>query len=444
MKYLPLSPEDVGSMLAAIGVKNLDGLFANIPESLKLNHPLDIPPALSEIELRRTVGNLAQQNADCTKAICFAGGTCYFHYIPSAIDYLAALPELLTAYTPYQPELSQGTLTAIFEFQTIMTNLTGHPISNASLYDGSTGVCEAARMAVRDSEKKAVAISETCHPDYIATLKGFANFAGFEVKTIPAKGTQTDIDKVREVTKSVAAVIVQSPNVAGTIEDIEELVKATKTDNTFFVQVITEAISLGMLKRPGDMGVDICTGDTQSYGNHLMFGGPHMGFLTVTNEFLRKIPGRIVGESVDRHGNRSLTLTLRPREQDIKREKATSNICTNNSNTMLRSLIYLMLMGKRGLREVAQQNFDKAHYFADVAKKAGFAIVNDGEFFNEVTVRLPKTYDGIREEMLQRGFLISPTKIPGADANTITVAVTEMITKDEIDAFVSTLKEVTE
>lgn len=441
MKYLPLSPADVGSMLATIGVKDLNGLFANVPDSLKLKQLMNIPPALSEIELRRVVGNLAQENADCTKSICFAGGTCYYHYIPSSIDYLAALPELLTAYTPYQPELSQGTLTAIFEFQTYMCNLTGHPVSNASLYDGSTGVCEAARMAVRDSDKCAVAISETCHPDYIETLKTFASFAGFEVKTIPAKGTHTDIDKVKEITKSVAAVIVQSPNVTGTIEDVEELVKATKIDQTFFVQVITETISLGLLKRPADMGVDICTGDAQSFGNHLMFGGPHLGFLTVTEEFLRKIPGRIVGESVDRNGTRSLTLTLRPREQDIKREKATSNICTNNSNTMLRALIYLMLMGKQGLREVAQQNFDKAHYFADAAKKAGFAVVNDGEFFNEVTINLPGTFEGFREEMLQKGFLVSSTKIPGLD-KAVTVAVTEMITKDEIDAFVDTLKEV--
>lgn len=428
-------------MLAAIGVKDLNGLFANVPDPLKLKQLMDIPPALSEIELRRVVGNLAQENADCTKSICFAGGTCYYHYIPSSIDYLAALPELLTAYTPYQPELSQGTLTAIFEFQTYMCNLTGHPVSNASLYDGSTGVCEAARMAVRDSDKCAVAISETCHPDYIATLQSFANFAGFEVKIIPAKGTHTDIDKVKEITKSVAAVIVQSPNVTGTIEDVEELVKATKTDQTFFVQVITETISLGLLKRPADMGVDICTGDAQSFGNHLMFGGPHLGFLTVTEEFLRKIPGRIVGESVDRNGTRSLTLTLRPREQDIKREKATSNICTNNSNTMLRALIYLMLMGKQGLREVAQQNFDKAHYFAEAAKKAGFAVVNDGEFFNEVTIKLPGTFDGFREEMLQKGFLVSSTRVPGVD-KAITVAVTEMITKDEIDAFVDTLREV--
>ncbi len=428
-------------MLAAIGVKDLDGLFANVPDSLKLKQLMNIPPALSEIELRRVVGNLAQENADCTKSICFAGGTCYYHYIPSSIDYLAALPELLTAYTPYQPELSQGTLTAIFEFQTYMCSLTGHPVSNASLYDGSTGVCEAARMAVRDSDKCAVAISETCHPDYIETLKTFASFAGFEVKTIPAKGTHTDIDKVKEITKSVAAVIVQSPNVTGTIEDVEELVKATKTDQTFFVQVITETISLGLLKRPADMGVDICTGDAQSFGNHLMFGGPHLGFLTVTEEFLRKIPGRIVGESVDRNGTRSLTLTLRPREQDIKREKATSNICTNNSNTMLRALIYLMLMGKQGLREVAQQNFDKAHYFADAAKKAGFAVVNDGEFFNEVTIKLPGTFEGFREEMLQKGFLVSSTKVPCVD-KAVTVAVTEMITKDEIDAFVDTLKEV--
>ena len=441
MKYLPLSPKDVGEMLAAVGVKDLDGLFSNIPDSLKFKTKLDIPEALSEIELRRVVGNYSQENADATKTICFAGGTCYYHYIPSAIDYLAALPELLTAYTPYQPELSQGTLTAIFEFQTIMTNLTGHPISNASLYDGSTGVCEAARMAVRDSDKCAVAISELCHPEYIETLKTFASFAGFEVKVIPAKGTHTDIDKVKEVTKSVAAVIVASPNVTGTIEDVEELVKATKTEPTFFVQVITETLSLGMLKRPADMGVDICTGDAQSFGNHLMFGGPHLGFLTVTEEFLRKIPGRIVGESVDRNGTRSLTLTLRPREQDIKREKATSNICTNNSNTMLRALIYLMLMGKQGIKEVAQQNFDKTHYFADTAKKAGLQIANDGEFFNEVTIRLPKMPANFKEDMLEKGFVVTATKYQ-KDANLLTVAVTEMITKDEIDAFVNALTEV--
>ncbi len=441
MRYLPLGPDDVRAMLSDIGMKSLDDLFSPIPDSVKLKTPLNIPPALSEIELRKTLHSLSDENHDATKKVCLAGGVAYFHYIPSAVDKLASLPELLTAYTPYQPELSQGTLASIFEFQTVMCELTGLPVSNASLYDGSTAICEAARMTVNHSGKNCVAISKLVHPSYIEVLKSFASFVGIEVKVVPAKGDRTDADGLKNVARDCACTIVQSPNVMGAIEDIEALAKAAKEVGSYFVHSVVEAISLGLLKRPGGMGVDICCGEAQSFGNPVAFGGPPLGFITCTEEFIRRLPGRIVGESVDRNGNRALTLTLRPREQDIRREKATSNICTNNNNTMLRALIYLLLMGKKGLREVAMQSFDKAHYLAQKAKSAGFAIANTSPFFNELVITLKKRPANFATEMLKRGFVVSQTMVPG-NPNAVIVAVTEMITKDEIDAFVSTLAEV--
>lgn len=443
MQYMPLSPDDVREMLAAIGIGSIKDLFAQIPESVQLQHQMDLPPSMSEIELRRLVHGLADENYDGTKSICFAGGTCYYHYVPSAVDKLSSLPELLTAYTPYQPELSQGMLTAIFEWQTVITDLTGHPVANASLYDGSTAVCEAARMTVHHTDKKVVSISNLVHPSYIETLKSFAAYQGFEVKVIPNKGDRVDLEAVKAAAKESASVIIQSPNVTGTIEDVESVSKAVKENGGYLIQNITEAISLGLLKRPGEMGVDICVGDAQSFGNYLAFGGPHLGFVTCTEEFLRKLPGRIVGETTDRNGKTCLTMTLRPREQDIKREKATSNICTNNSNSMLRGLIYVLLMGKKGLREVAVQCYDKAHYLSKKAEEEGIKTANQNPFFNEVTLILPKKPETFLVDMLAKGFVVSPTTTPLDNSQImITVAVTEMITKDEIDAFVSTLAEV--
>jgi len=441
MRYMPLSPDDVREMLSAIGVKTIDDLFAPVPKDVRFQGALDIPEAMSEVELRRHVRDLADENYDATKSLCFAGGTGYYHYIPSAVNMLSGLPELLTAYTPYQPELSQGILMAIFEFQTLMTELTGLAVSNASLYDGSTAVCEAARMAVNQSGKNVVSISSLVHPSYIDTLKSFASFLGYEIRIIPATGDRTDASRIAEYAKDSACIIIQSPNVLGTIEDVELVAKNTKSAGSYIVQVVTETISFGLLKRPGDLGVDICCGDAQSFGNPLAFGGPYLGFMTCTEEFIRRLPGRIVGETTDRHGNTVLTLTLRPREQDIRREKATSNICTNNSNSMLRALIYLLLMGKKGVAEVARQNYDKAHYFVEKAKSAGLKIFNQNPFFNEVTILLPSKKDNFAIDMLQRGFIVSPTEIPGT-GKAVTVAVTEMLTKEEIEAFVEALKEV--
>jgi len=443
MRYLPLSPDEIWEMLVAVGLNNIEDLFANIPNDLKLHNPLNLPNALSEIELRKLMHVLADENYDATKAVCFAGGTGYYHYIPSSVNRLAALPELLTSYTPYQPELSQGILTAIFEYQTCMVGLTGLPISNASLYDGSTALCEAARMVIHQADKPVIAISNLVHPSYVETLKSFASFDGFEIRVINNHGTRTCPDHTKRIAGEVAAIIIQSPNVTGTIEDVESLSRIAKENGTYFIQVITEVASFGILKQPGKCGVDICCGEAQSFGNALSFGGPHMGFITCTEEFLRRLPGRIVGETTDRHGNRALTLTLRPREQDIKREKATSNICTNNSNSMLRSLIYLLLMGKQGLREVATQCYNKTHYLADKAKESEFEIVNTDSFFNEVTLKLHNKPANFDKEMLSRGFIVSPTTPQLHEGmKMLVVAVTEMITKDEIDAFISTLAEV--
>ncbi|HOO96142.1 MAG TPA: aminomethyl-transferring glycine dehydrogenase subunit GcvPA [Caldisericia bacterium] len=441
MHYLPLTPEEIRAMLGAIGVGSVEELFNCIPENLRLTQKLDMPEAMSELELRRHIVSLASKNYDPDTTDCFAGGAAFNHYIPSAVDHLSSLPELLTAYTPYQPELSQGTLTAIFEWQTCLSNLTGLPVANASLYDGATAVCEAARMCCTHTRKNKVVVSGLINPSYLKTLETFAKFIGFEVVVVKADGDRTDKQALVEASADAACVIVQSPNVLGTIEDVESLSKAT--EGITFVQVVAEAASLGLLKRPGDMGAKICCGEAQSFGIPMGFGGPHLGFISATVDFMRKLPGRIVGESVDRHGNRALTLTLRPREQDIRREKATSNICTNNGNCMLRAIIYLSLLGKKGLRDVAKQSYNKAHYLADKLKNAGLKLVNTNPFFNEFVIELPNKPADFAEKMVGKGFVVSPTTVDSVGSHHLVVAVTEMNSKESMDGFVVALSEVT-
>jgi glycine dehydrogenase subunit 1 len=435
MQYLPLTPEDIKEMLSSIGVGSVDELKRVIHESVILNRELNLPSELSELGLRDHFDSLVNQNYNTSEIECFAGGTAFDHYVPSAVDHLSSLPELLTAYTPYQPELSQGTLTAIFEWQTALCNLTGHDVANASLYDGATSVCESARVACTQMRSNSIAISELVNPAYIDTLKSFARNIGFSVSIISADGDRTSKEALEKLANENACVIVQSPNCLGTIEDIEALngVKG----KSIFIQVIAEAVSLGLLKRPGDMGVDICCGEAQSFGISLNFGGPYLGFVSSAKKFMRKLPGRIVGESVDRHGNRSLTLTLRPREQDIRREKATSNICTNNGNTMLRAIIYLALMGKMGLREVARQSCDKAHYLAETLRNKGVKVINEHPFFNEFAIELDNPPANLQELMLDRGYLIiKPDKI-----GHLIISATEKNTKPGIEGFVKTLQE---
>lgn len=436
MQYLPLTPEDIQEMLSSIGVDSVNDLLKVIPESILLKQGLNLPSALSEHELRKLIGSLAKTNYNVSETECFAGGTAFDHYVPSSVDHLSSLPELLTAYTPYQPELSQGTLTAIFEWQTALCNLTGHDVANASLYDGATSVCESTRVACSQMRSNSVAISELVNPVFIDTLKSFAGNIGFDVSIIPADGDRTSAENLSRLADDNACIIVQSPNYLGTIEDIDSLT-AVK-GRSAFIQVIAEVTSLGLLKRPGDMGVDICCGEAQSFGMKLNFGGPYLGFMSSDKKYMRKLPGRIVGESVDRHGNRSLTLTLRPREQDIRREKATSNICTNNGNCMLRAIIYLALMGKKGLREVARQCFDKAHFLADTLQSKGFKVINEHPFFNEFTIQLNDPPCNLQEIMLAKGHLI----LKPDSNNRLILSATEKSTKSGIEGFVRTLQEV--
>ncbi|MEZ4813133.1 MAG: hypothetical protein R2883_06600 [Caldisericia bacterium] len=282
-----------------------------------------------------------------------------------------------------------------------------------------------------------IAVSKLMHPVYIETLKSFAKYIGFEITFITADGDRTNAEELKKHADESACIIVQSPNYLGTIEDLETL--AAEKKSSVFVHVITEAASLGLLKKPGNMGVDICCGEAQSFGNHMGFGGPHLGFMATDKIFMRKLPGRIVGESVDRHGNRTLTLTLRPREQDIRREKATSNICTNNGNAMLRAVIYLALMGKKGLREVAVQSFDKAHYLAEKCQERGFELVNKNPFFNEFTIKITGSTKDLQKKMLVKGYVILDISSEGM----LILSATEMNSKKSIEDFVFALSEVT-
>lgn len=432
-KYFPHTQHDIDEMLARVGVGSLDDLYADVPTSVRLKGDYDLPAAMSEIEIRRFFDGLCRNDKQLT---CFAGAGVYDHYTPSLIPYIIERSEFLTSYTPYQAEISQGTLHYIFEYQTMMARLTGMDISNASMYDGTTATAEAVMMAAAAAKKAdTVLVSETVDPKTIAVVKTYAHYHGVNIEMVAQDNGATDMGAVRQRLGrgGVAGVVVQQPNRYGIIEDFSGLADACHDKKALLI-MNSVAADLALLKTPGEWGADIAVGDGQSLGIPMSFGGPYVGYMCCTEKLMRKMPGRIVGETKDNRGNRSFVLTLQAREQHIRRQKATSNICSNESLMALFVTIYMSVMGKHGLKEAAQLSYAGAHYMCDELVKTGrFRLSYDRPFFNEFCVKYDGDVDELRRKLSDNGILGG---VKTAD-DEIMFAVTENRTKAEIDRLVS-------
>lgn len=437
MPYTPNTPADRAAMLAAVGAKSIEDLLASVPAAIRLKRPLDLPAALTEIELTRHVRGLADKNASADSHVCFLGGGAYDHFVPSAVDAIASRSEYYTAYTPYQAEASQGTLQAVYEYQTLVCQLTGLDVANASLYDGASALAEAVLMAVNVTGRTGrVIVAQSVHPDYRATLATYLQNLGVELVTIPTpQGFLDPADLRRVVDDRTACVAVQHPNFYGALEDVEAIGKLAKDNGAVYVAAF-DPVSLGLLKKPADYGADIAVAEGQGLGNYLMYGGPYLGLLACRQEYVRKVPGRLVGQTVDRNGKRCWVLTLQTREQHIRREKATSNICTNQGLLALRATIHLSLLGPQGLRETADLCARKAHYAAEhLTKLPGVRLAFDRPFFKEFTLRVPGDASKLLAELVDDGYLagLDLGRFDPTLTGCVSVAVTEKRTKAEID-----------
>ena len=430
-KYFPHTAEEINEMLDRIGVKSLDDLYADIPEAIRFRRDYNLPEALSEIEIRRMFDEMADfvLNRPLT---CFAGAGIYDHYAPSLVQNIIQRSEFLTSYTPYQAEISQGTLHYIFEYQTMMSRLTGMDISNASMYDGPTATAEAVMMAFHAAKKATrVLVSETLDPKTRRVVDTYAHFHGIEIVTIPATDGVTDREALRRLLNEggVAGVVVQAPNYFGIIEDFTSLADEVHEQKALLI-INSIAADLAILKTPAEWGADIAVGEAQSLGIPMSFGGPGLGYMCCTEKLVRKMPGRIVGMTRDNRGQRAFVLTLQAREQHIRRQKATSNICSNQSLMALYVTIYLAVMGKQGLREAAELSYGGAHYLCEELLKTGhFQLKYNQPFFNEFCVSYDGDVDALQEECTEMGFMAG-VKI---DDSTIMFAVTEQRSKEEID-----------
>ena len=433
-KFFPHTEEDIKVMLDKIGVPSLDALFAEVPEEIRFRRDYDLPNSKSEIEIRNFFDNLGKQNKQLT---VFAGGGVYDHYTPSIVPYIVSRSEFLTSYTPYQAEISQGTLHYIFEFQSMMAELTGLPIANASMYDGSTATAEAAIMAIASGKKaNKVLVSETVDDKILAVIRTYTHFQDAEIELIPAEDGITSRTAMQEKLQQggVAGVIVQQPNKFGIVENYDGFADDCHQQKALFV-MNSVAADLALLKSPGELGADIAVGDGQSLGLPINFGGPSVGYLCCTEKLMRKMPGRIVGQTLDNRGQRAFVLTLQAREQHIRREKATSNICSNQSLMALWATIYLSLMGKEGLKEAAQMSVNGAHYLYDKLIASGkFKPAFNQPFFNEFCVKyVGGNVDELQQRLIDNGILGG---IKMAD-DMLMLAVTEKRTKEEVDLLVS-------
>jgi len=446
MSYISLSDKDKKEMLARIGVGSTAELFGCIPESIRLKRDLDLPAAQSEIELVRMLEEIGRKNA-YPRLLSFLGGGAYEHFIPTVVDYLSSRGEFVSPYTPYQPEVSQGTLQVIFEFQTLICQLTGLDIANASLYEGATATAEAVLMAQRIAGRNRVIMARSLHPQYREVVRTYIKNLGVEALEVPY-GPDGRIERDalgRILDDKTAAVVCQSPNFFGVVEDVRALSAAAHEAKALSVVIVAEAVSLGLLEAPGKLGADIVTGEAQSLGIPLSFGGPYLGFMASKKEFLRQMPGRIAGQAVDREGRRGFVLTLSTREQHIRRERATSNICTNQALCALRATVFMETLGKQGLRELAWQNAQKAAYAADrLGAVPGVKRRFTGPVFNEFVVELAKPWPAVDAALEGKGFVGGFGLGPAYPElkNAALVCVTELKTKDQIDGLARALQEV--
>src|ERR1700752_5410863 len=432
-------------MLEAIGLGSAEELFDSIPQDLRLQRPLNTPAALSEIELLNTFEQMGARNAG-DRRICFPGGGAYSHYIPTIVDHILSRSEFFTAYTPYKPEISQGTLQTIFEFQTLVCQLTGMEVANASMYDGSTALAEAVLMAERVTKRSKVVASTAAHPQYLEVLRTYVQHAGIHLELVDfdEKTGQSTRALAAAIDDQTAALVVQSPNFFGCVEDRAALADAAHAKGALLVVAVTEAMSLGLLKSPGACGADIVVAEGQSFGVPLSFGGPYVGLFATREKYGRQIPGRLVGEAYDKQGRRGFVLTLATREQHIRREKATSNICTNEGLIALAATVYLETMRRRGIQEVAQQCAQKAAYAAGrIARLDGYSLPFAGPVFNEFVVRAPRKAVELlarlgKEKGIDGGIALS--RFMSDQPNDFLVCVTETNSREQIDALVEGLE----
>jgi len=431
MRFIPHTEQDIREMLETIGVQNVDQLFAGIPDNLQLgNKHLDLPPALSEIEVISALRQIQMRNPDPEETSSFLGAGAYRHYSPAVIASLIQRGEFSTSYTPYQAEVSQGTLQAIFEFQTMITMLTGMDVANASMYDGASALAEAVLMSNRINKQKEYLIASSVHPEYRQTTETYLRGTDLRLINVPySSDGKTDFEFIRaNLNDRTSAVILQSPNFFGIVEEYEQLGRELKDQNTLLIVVIVEPLSLGILKPPGEREADIVVGEAQSFGLPVSYGGPYAGFFATRKKFVRQIPGRLAGETIDRKGRRSFVLTLSTREQFIRREKATSNICTNQGLCMLAVTIYLAVMGKQGLRELALLNLRKADYLKNkLSKMKGFSVRFNSDTFNEVVLRCPRPATEVRDALLPLGNYYQEL------ADSLLICTTELNTVEAID-----------
>ncbi len=447
MRYLPLTESDRRAMLATIGVRSIDELFRDVPQAARLAGPIEgLSAHMGELEVERLLGRMAAKNVPAADVPFFVGAGAYKHHVPASVDHLIQRGEFLTSYTPYQPEITQGTLQYLFEFQTQITMLTGMEVANASMYDGSTGASEAVLMANRVTRRSKAILSGGLHPHYRGVIETTARWQGFRTVGAPADASGTE-DLAGLVDKETSCVVVQNPSVFGHVRDLAPLASACQAAGALLVVVVTEVVSLGLLTPPGDMGADIVVCEGQSLGVGLNFGGPYVGLFATRDKLMRQMPGRLVGETVDADGKRGFVLTLSTREQHIRREKATSNICTNSGLCALAFTIHLTLLGEAGFTRLAELNHAVAVRTAErLAGVPGVKVLND-TFFNEFTVKLPRPAAPVVEALAAKRILagVPVSRLLPDDpsvADLLLVAATETVTDGDIDALAAGLKEV--
>ena len=446
MRYLPLTGNDRQAMLAKIGVRHIDDLFKDVPKG-DLNPEIDLPKRQSEMSVERQLSALAAKNTSAGSVPFFVGAGAYKHHVPATVDHMIQRGEFLTAYTPYQPEIAQGTLQYLFEFQTLVAQLTGMDVANASMYDGSTATAEAVMMARRVTRKKRAVIAGSVHAHYRAVVETTTQFTDDEIicqapNPADAAGElQAALDAIDETT---SCVVVQNPGINGSVLDLQPIAEAAHAHKALLIVVVTEVISLGLIKSPGEMGADIVVGEGQSIGNGLNYGGPYLGLFATNQKYVRQMPGRLCGKTVDADGEQGFVLTLSTREQHIRREKATSNICTNSGLCSLAFTVHMSLLGEKGLRQLARVNHKRACSLRDALAAAGFEVLNSS-FFNEITVRLDKKATEIVDALAEQSVLAGvPMErlYPGQDfANHLILAATETVTDEDITVLVSKLQE---
>ena len=442
MRYLPLTPADRAEMLGVIGAASIDDLFVDVPKPARREALFDLPLHAGELEVERELSRLAGLNRPAGAGPFFCGAGAYRHHVPASVDHIIQRSEFLTSYTPYQPEIAQGTVQVLFEFQTQVAALTGLDVANASMYDGSTACAEAVMMAQRVTRREKAVLSGGLHPHYAATTQTIAHAEGMAIERLPA-AIDAEAAVIEAIDASVACVVVQNPNVFGVVTDLTRIAEAAHAAGALMIVVTTEAVSFGLIRSPGEMGADIAVAEGQSIGNGLNFGGPYVGLFAAREKFVRQMPGRLAGETVDAEGRRGFVLTLSTREQHIRREKATSNICTNSGLCALAFSIHMSLLGETGLRQLAGLNHARARILRDAVAGAGLEVLTP-RFFNEIAVRVPGDAAALVDELAGEGVLAGvPYSRLDPDSglkDVLLLAATETTTPDDIQALVAALE----